>query len=84
VDQLGSAVFDLVVTVCDSARESCPVVPGAARTVHRPFADPPRLAVQARTDAEALPHYRRARDEIKQFIAALPALLHTPAAPITR
>ena len=35
--------FDVVVTVCDSAHESCPVFPGA-RVVHVGFDDPPRLA----------------------------------------
>ena len=34
--------FDLVLTVCDTARESCPVFPGATRTLHRSFEDPDR------------------------------------------
>jgi arsenate reductase len=32
--------FDLVITVCDSAREACPVLPGAARLIHEPIPDP--------------------------------------------
>ena len=44
VDDLLPVGFDLVVTVCDSARESCPVFPGTARVVHHGFDDPPRLA----------------------------------------
>ncbi len=32
--------FDLVVTVCDNAREACPVFPGAKRVLHRGFEDP--------------------------------------------
>lgn len=63
--------FDVVVTVCDSAHESCPVVPGA-RIVHVGFDDPPRLAQGARNDDEAMPHYRRVRDEIRAFIQTLP------------
>ncbi|MEM9374514.1 MAG: arsenate reductase ArsC, partial [Planctomycetota bacterium] len=43
--------FDVVVTVCDSAHESCPVFPGATRVVHRGFEDPPRLAQDAADDA---------------------------------
>lgn len=63
--------FDVVVTVCDSAHESCPVFPGA-RVVHVGFDDPPRLAKSAASEDEAMPHYRRVRDEIRQFILTLP------------
>ena len=66
--------FDVVVTVCDSAHESCPVMPGA-KVVHRGFDDPPRLAAGAASDDEAMPHYRRVRDEIRAFIETLPASL---------
>jgi arsenate reductase len=64
--------FDVVVTVCDAAHESCPVWPGG-RVVHRGFDDPPRLARGARSDDEAMPHYRRVRDEIRAFVETLPA-----------
>jgi len=66
--------FDVVVTVCDSAHESCPVFPGA-RIVHVGFDDPPRLAKGAASDDEAMPHYRRVRDEIRAFIERLPGAL---------
>lgn len=75
VADLGDQRFDVVVTVCASANESCPVFPGATRVVHAGFDDPPRLAQGARTDAEALPHYRRVRDEIRAFIETLPGAL---------
>lgn len=68
---------DLVVTVCDDAREACPAFPGATRVVHAGFEDPPRLASGARSDDEAMPHYRRVRDEIRAFVLTLPALLAT-------
>lgn len=74
IDALRGIAFDVIVTVCDSAREACPVVPGA-RMVHVSFDDPPRLARDARSDEEALPHYRRVRDEIRRFIQTLPATL---------
>jgi len=71
----GPETIDLVVTVCAGAHERCPVFPGASRVVHRGFDDPPRLAAGASSDTETLPHYRRVRDEIRAFVAALPALL---------
>jgi arsenate reductase len=69
LDELKDVEFDLVITVCDNARESCPVFPGNARVIHHSFDDPPYLARKAETDEERMPHYRRVRDEIKQFIA---------------
>ena len=63
--------FDVVFTVCDAAHESCPVLPGA-RIVHAGFDDPPRLARDAKSDEEALVHYRRVRDEIRAFMTDLP------------
>ena len=75
VDELGDTVFDRVVTVCDRARESCPVFPGGVRTIHRGFDDPPSLALGAVDNEEALRHYRRVRDQIKEFVLGLPTLL---------
>jgi arsenate reductase (thioredoxin) len=72
----GSSV-DWVLTVCDSARESCPVFPGTARVVHRSFDDPPHLAAGAASEEEALDGYRRVRDEIRRFVEGLPASLDT-------
>jgi arsenate reductase (thioredoxin) len=72
-EQLG-VPMDVVVTVCDSAHESCPIMPGA-RVVHVGFDDPPRLAKGCASDDEAMIHYRRVRDEIRTFIAGLPASL---------
>lgn len=75
ISAIDPAAFDLVITVCDDARERCPVLPGAARTVHRSFDDPPRLAQGAASDEEALTHYRRVRDEIREFVQMLPHLI---------
>ena len=69
--------LDVVVTVCSGAHEACPAIPGA-RTVHAGFDDPPRLAAGARTDDEAMPHYRRVRDEIRAFVERLPEALELP------
>jgi len=72
VEELKGQRFDWVVTVCDNARESCPHFPNAARTIHVGFDDPPELARAARDDEEALPYYRRVRDEIRAFIESWP------------
>ncbi|HMN42125.1 MAG TPA: metalloregulator ArsR/SmtB family transcription factor [Phycisphaerales bacterium] len=69
--------FDLVITVCDSARESCPILPGAPRTIHVGFDDPPHLARNAASEDEALTHYRRIRDEIRAFVQTLPESIQT-------
>lgn len=69
--------FDFVVTVCDSAHESCPIFPGKTKVVHAGFEDPPRLAQNAATEEEALMHYRRVRDRIKDFIETLPEALRS-------
>jgi arsenate reductase len=67
--------FDYVVTVCSDAHESCPLFPGRAKVVHVGFDDPPRLAAHATSEAEALAHYRRVRDEIRAFIEQFPEVL---------
>ncbi|MGM0441989.1 MAG: arsenate reductase ArsC [Elusimicrobiota bacterium] len=67
--------FDYVVTLCDHARETCPVFPGKTRIVHQGFEDPPRLAQEAKTEKEVLEHYRRIREEIKNFIQKMPGVL---------
>ncbi len=71
-DACNPATIDLVVTVCDHAHETCPVFPSRAKVLHHSFDDPPRLASGAATDDDAMPHYRRVRDEIRAFIQTLP------------
>lgn len=75
VSELGGVDFDYVVTVCDNAQQSCPVFPGKVKVVHVGFDDPPRLAADAKTEEERLRPYRRVRDEIRAFVATLPASL---------
>jgi arsenate reductase len=64
--------FEVVVTVCDDAREACPVFPGGGRRTHRAFRDP---AAATGTEAERLDEFRRVRDEVRAwaegFVAAL-------------
>jgi arsenate reductase len=68
VDEYMNVPFDLVITVCDSARESCPVYPNSGQSVHRSFEDPPYLARVAKSEMEVLAPYRRVRDEIRDFV----------------
>jgi arsenate reductase len=53
--------------------------PGRTRVVHVGFDDPPVLAKTAKSEEEALRHYRRVRDEIKGFIERIETLLPIPA-----
>ena len=71
VDELDEVPFDLVVTVCGHAHESCPRFPRPVRKIHVGFDDPPALARSAATEEEALCHYRRVRDEIRAFVETL-------------
>ena len=63
--------FDLVVTVCDNAKQNCPVLFTEGTTLHHTFEDPPALAAQESSDEAKLAHYRRVRDEIKEFVRQL-------------
>jgi arsenate reductase (thioredoxin) len=71
VDEFRDAPFDLVVTVCDSAAEECPLWLGRGRRVHLSFPDP---AKAAGTEAEVMAAFRRVRDDIA---AQIPALLRS-------
>ncbi|HEV2292868.1 MAG TPA: arsenate reductase ArsC [Tepidisphaeraceae bacterium] len=80
VDELKHVPFDYVVTVCGHANETCPIFLGRTKVVHVGFDDPPQLAKDAKTEEEALNHYRRVRDEIRAFIETLPASLERAGA----
>jgi arsenate reductase len=69
VEMLGEQ-FDFVITVCDRARDTCPVFPGGAAKLHWSFDDP---AAAYGSEEERLQVFRRVRDEIvssvKEFVA---------------
>ncbi len=77
VDEVKGVPLDYVITVCDNANETCPFLPGKVKRLHVSFEDPPRLAKSAKTEEEALAHYRRVRDEIRRFVESLPAGLES-------
>jgi len=72
VSALGNMEFDYVITLCDNARESCPYFPAKTKLIHKGFDDPPKLAENAKSEEEAMTHYRRVRDEIRAFVDTLP------------
>lgn len=72
VSSLMDVPFDYVITLCGHASETCPIFPGPTKKVHRGFEDPPLLARNTETEEEAMAHYRRIRDEIKDFVQGLP------------
>lgn len=69
VDELLHQPFDYVLTVCDNARESCPVFPAAAKVIHHSFEDP---AVAEGSEAERLAVFRRVREEIREYLKSDP------------
>jgi len=62
--------FDYVITVCDNANESCPVLPGHAKRIHWSFDDP--VMAEGSHD-ERLSMFRRVRDEIASRLKAFVA-----------
>ncbi len=74
--EFGDTIFDLAVTVCDRARQACPIcstrlelpssLPKAREVIHRSFEDP---AAALGTDEEQLEAFRRVRDEIADWIS---------------
>jgi len=58
--------FDYIITVCDNARETCPVFPGHAERIHHSFEDPP--APGAADPEETTAVFRRVRDEIREWV----------------
>jgi arsenate reductase (thioredoxin) len=64
-DEFTGRVFDYIITVCDNAKETCPVFPGKATRIHQSFEDPPAPGVGS--DEERLAIFRRVRDEIREW-----------------
>lgn len=65
VDEFSGQEFDYVITVCDNAKESCPVFPGKTQRIHWSFDDP---AEAGGSDAEVLAVFTRVRDEIRKHL----------------
>ena len=66
VDEFEGQRFDYVMTVCDNAKESCPVFMGAVKRLHHSFEDPPPSSLG--TDDERMAIFRRVRDELRDYL----------------
>jgi arsenate reductase len=67
LDRFLGEAWDYVVTVCDSANESCPVFPGATTRLHWSFDDP---SAATGSGEQRLAVFRRVRDEIQARVEA--------------
>ncbi len=65
LEEIKSVPFDIVVTLCNKAKEMCPIFPGSPARIHWPLADPLSF------ETNRLQHFRIIRDELKQRVDAL-------------
>ena len=69
VDEFADRSFDYVLTVCDNAKESCPIYAGHSNRLHHAFEDP--AAVEG-TYEDRLAVFRRVRDRIREYLRIFP------------
>ena len=65
VDEFTGQAFDYVITVCDNAKESCPVFPATTKRLHWSLEDP--AAVQG-SEEQRLAEFRRVRDQLRSLL----------------
>jgi arsenate reductase (thioredoxin) len=75
VDEFIGQHFEYILTVCDKARESCPIFPGQVISIHQSFDDP--AGIQG-SDEERLEVFRRVRDELRTYLTDFPADFYAP------
>ncbi|HRK55353.1 MAG TPA: arsenate reductase ArsC [Cyclobacteriaceae bacterium] len=68
IDEYKSIPFDLILTVCDHAKENCPYFPSKATRLHKNFPDPAKVTG---TGPEIMDAFRATRDQIKAYTANL-------------
>jgi arsenate reductase len=69
VDEFAGQTFDYVLTVCDTAKESCPVFPGHTNRLHESFEDP---AAAGGSEQARLSAFRRVRDQLREYLRIFP------------
>jgi len=72
IDELPGIDFDYVITLCDNAREHCPVFSGKAKVIHKPFDDP---YFASGSEEQILTTFRKVRDDIRTFVETMPESL---------
>ncbi len=77
VDEFADERFDYVLTVCDNAKESCPVFLGSAIRIHQSFEDPPPSSVGS--DQERLAVFRQVRDQLRTYLREFASKQQTSA-----
>ena len=65
VSEFDGQHFDYVITVCDNARETCPVFFGAAQKLHHDFEDP---AAFTGSEEQRLTAFRQVRDQLRRYL----------------
>jgi arsenate reductase len=78
VEEYAQVPFDYVLTVCDHAREACPVFPSSAQLLHHNFPDPARATG---SEAEVLAAFRSVRDQVKAYAHDVVQAYFEPAKP---
>ena len=63
VDEFAGQQFDYVITVCDNAKESCPIFPGGGARIHQSFEDPAAAPKDQQLEA-----FRKIRDQISNWL----------------
>ena len=69
VNEFAGQHFDYVLTVCDNAKETCPIFPSNTVTIHESFKDP---AAFHGSEQEQLEVFRKARDRIRRYLRDFP------------
>ena len=75
IDDLKGIKFDYVITLCDNAARNCPVFPGKAKVIHKPFKDP---YFATGSEEQVMEEFRKVSEQIKEFVETLPDSLESP------
>ena len=71
VDEFAGQDFDYVLTVCDHAKETCPIFPGHSNRLHHNFQDP---AIVEGSEEQRLAAFREVRDELRMYLRTFPRI----------
>jgi arsenate reductase (thioredoxin) len=65
VEEFKEEAIDIVLTVCDNARENCPYFPAKTKIIHHSFEDPAAVEGDEKEKVEA---FRKVRNQIKAYL----------------